>query len=184
MGVARIVLVLSLAINLMASFYLLGSVGFSAGYRAGYGSGYMLNTGITRQESGCGDEPAAAPDDGAGDGGQGEGLAEGNLTQLKDPTFAELRHFVLEDTTNWNKWAEHTYECRHFAADVCNHAREAGWNSAFVLLCYSQGQHSVVAFDTTDSGLVFIEPQTDARIYPEVGGEYQGQEIIEILIAW
>lgn len=103
---------------------------------------------------------------------------------LKDPTFDELKCFILEDKTSQNKWVENVYECRHFATDVCNRAREAGWNSAFVLLCYERGQHSVVAFNTTDRGLVYIEPQTDAAIHPEVGGMYQGKEIKEILVAW
>ena len=103
---------------------------------------------------------------------------------LKDPTFDELKCFILEDKTSQNKWVENVYECRHFATDVCNRAREAGWNSAFVLLCYERGQHSVVAFNTTDRGLVYIEPQTDAAIHPEVGGMYQGKEIKEILVVW
>jgi hypothetical protein len=54
----------------------------------------------------------------------------------------------------------------------------------FVLLCFDQGQHAVVAFNTTDRGLIYIEPQTDAAIEPKVGGKYEGKEIKEILIAW
>ncbi len=46
------------------------------------------------------------------------------------------------------------------------------------------GQHSVVAFDTTDRGLVYIEPQTDIVIEPLVSDMYEGQKIKEILIAW
>lgn len=184
MAVARIVLMLSLALSLIASFCLLGSAGFSAGYEAGYGSGYMLNTGIAELEKGPRDELASVPDDGTGDKEQGEALVGNDIIQLKDPSFAELRHFILADITNQNRWVENTYECRHFTTDVCNHAREAGWNSAFVLICYSQGQHSVVAFNTTDRGLVYIEPQTDAVIHPETGGMYQGKEIDEILVAW
>jgi hypothetical protein len=42
----------------------------------------------------------------------------------------------------------------------------------------------VVAFDTTDRGMIYIEPQTDAVIQPEVGSRYQEQEIMEILISW
>jgi hypothetical protein len=54
----------------------------------------------------------------------------------------------------------------------------------FVLLCFDQGQHAVVAFNTTDRGLIYIEPQTDAAIEPKVGEKYEGKEIKEILIAW
>jgi len=104
-------------------------------------------------------------------------------TQLKNPTFQELRDFILRDPTNRNKFVLNQYECRHFATDVNNNAETEGLRCAFVLLCYDRGQHAVVAFET-DRGLVYIEPQTDAAIHPEVGGEYQGKEIKEILTAW
>jgi len=103
---------------------------------------------------------------------------------LKNPTFRELRDFILKDPTNRNKFVLNQYECRHFATDVDNNAEAKGLRCAFVLLCFERGQHAVVAFQTTDKGLVYIEPQTDARIHPEVGGEYEGKKIIEILIAW
>jgi len=102
---------------------------------------------------------------------------------LKNPTFKELRDFILQDPTNRNKFDLNQYECRHFAAQVNNNAEAEGLRCAFVLLCFDRGQHAVVAFDTTDRGLVYIEPQTDARIHPEVGSKYQGKEIIEVLIA-
>ena len=105
-------------------------------------------------------------------------------TALKDPTFQELRDFILRDPTSRNQFVLNQYECRHFATDVNNNAEANGLRCAFVLLGYNRGQHAVVAFDTTDRGLVYIEPQTDARIHPEVGGTYQGREIKEILIAW
>jgi len=104
--------------------------------------------------------------------------------ELRNPTFKEARNFITDDQTNRNKWARNVYECRHFATDVCNHARDAGWNCAFVLFCYEHGQHAVVAFNTTDQGLIYIDPQNDKPIYPEVGGEYQGKKIEEILVVW
>ena len=103
---------------------------------------------------------------------------------LKNPTFQELRDFILKDRANRNEFVLNLYECRHFATDVNNNAEAKGLRCAFVLLCFDRGQHAVVAFDTTDRGLVYIEPQTDAAIHPEVGGKYQGKEIREILIAW
>jgi len=103
---------------------------------------------------------------------------------LKNPTFRELRDFILRDPTSRNEFVLNQYECRHFATYVCNNAEAEGLRCAFVLLGFERGQHAVVAFETTDRGLVYIEPQTDARIHPEVGGKYQGKEIKEILIAW
>ena len=105
-------------------------------------------------------------------------------TELKNPNFQELRDFILRDPTSRNKFVLNQYECRHFATDVNNNAEAEGLRCAFVLLCFDRGQHAVVAFDTTDRGLVYIEPQTDAAIHPEVGSKYQEKEIEEILIAW
>jgi len=102
----------------------------------------------------------------------------------KNPTFAEARDFILKDPTNRNRFVPHQYECRHFATDVDHNAEAAGLRCGFVLLGYERGQHAVVAFETTDQGLIYIEPQTDAALHPEVGGRYQGKEIKEILIAW
>ena len=104
--------------------------------------------------------------------------------ELKNPTFQEVRDFILRDPTSRNQFVLNQYECRHFATEVNNNAEAEGLRCAFVLLCFDRGQHSVIAFDTTDRGLVYIEPQTDAAIHPEVGGKCQGKEIKEILIAW
>jgi len=103
---------------------------------------------------------------------------------LKNPTFQEMKDFILKDTTSRKQFILNKYECRHFAADVNNNAEAAGIRCALVLLCYSNGQHAVVAFETTDRGLIYIEPQTDEAIRPEVGGTYQGEKILEIIIIW
>lgn len=110
--------------------------------------------------------------------------SDNRAIEIRNPTFKELRDFILKDPTSRNTFILNKYECRHFATDVNNNAEAAGIRCAFVLLCYRYGQHAVVAFETTDRGMVYIEPQTDAAIYPEVGGMYQGQEIMEILISW
>lgn len=104
--------------------------------------------------------------------------------EIRNPTFKEAMDFIIADRTNRNKWVRNVYECRHFATDVCNNARDASWNCAFVLLCYEHRQHVVIAFNTIDRGLIYIDPQNDEILYPEVGNEYQGREIKEILVVW
>jgi hypothetical protein len=103
---------------------------------------------------------------------------------LRNPTFQEMRDFILKDPTSRKAFVPNKYECRNFATDVNNDAEAAGLRCAFVLLCYKNGQHAVVAFDTTDRGMIYIEPQTDAAIQPKVGGKYQEQEILDILVCW
>jgi len=114
-----------------------------------------------------------------------ESVVSGDQTiAVKNPTFQELKDFILRDPASRNQFVLNQYECRHFATEVDNNAEAAGLRCGFVLLCFDRGQHAVVAFDTTDRGLVYIEPQTDAAIEPKVGGKYQGMKIKEILIAW
>jgi len=117
-------------------------------------------------------------------GAFGDNLSDNWTVQLRNPTFEEVKDFILKDPVSRNKFVLNKYECRHFATDVNNNADAAGIRCAFVLLCYKYGQHAVVAFETTDRGMIYIEPQTDAAIEPVVGGKYQEQEIIEILISW
>jgi hypothetical protein len=111
-------------------------------------------------------------------------FTENQTIELKNPTFQELKDFILKDTTSRNRFVLNTYECRHFATEVDNSAEAAGLRCGFVLLCFERGQHAVVAFETTDRGVIYIEPQTDAAIDVAVGSMYQGREIEEILIAW
>lgn len=102
----------------------------------------------------------------------------------KNPTFQEVKDFILKDSADSNPFVLGKYECRHFATEVVNNAESAGIRCGFAMIGYNQGQHAVAAFDTPDQGLVFVEPQTDAFIQPSVGGTYQDKEITEILIAW
>jgi hypothetical protein len=105
-------------------------------------------------------------------------------TVLNNPDFETVKDFILNDPTSRKQFVINEYECRHFATDVNNNAEALGIRCAMVLVCFERGQHAVVAFDTTDRGIVYIEPQTNAVIHPEVGSEYLGMEIKEILIAW
>jgi len=166
-------LVLTLASLVIFSVY--ASNGYISGYYA-YGLGYEYTQAEAKYND-CGYK--VTYQEAAGD-------SVGSTSQivLKNPTFNEVKDFVIEDATSRNKFIRNQYECRHFATEVGNNAEAAGIRSGFVLLCYDRGQHAVVAFDTTDRGLVYIEPQSDAAIHPEVGGNYQGKEIKEILIAW
>ena len=102
----------------------------------------------------------------------------------RNPTFTELIRFLKDDPVDGYQFQENRYECRHFATDMDNNAEAAGLRCGFVLLCYEKGQHALNAFETVDRGIVYIEPQTDAVVYPTVGDRYQDKEILEILIAW
>ncbi len=103
---------------------------------------------------------------------------------LSNPTFQEAIDFIGSDATDSNQFIDEKYECRNFAADVKNNAFKQDMICGFVILNFSEGQHTVVAFNTTDKGLIFIEPQNDRLIRVEVGGYYEDWKIEGILIVW
>ena len=115
---------------------------------------------------------------------KGNATSDNNTIVVENPTFQEVKDFILKDTTSRKQFVLDQYECRHFATEVDNNAEAAGLRAGFVLIGFERGQHAVIAFDTTDRGLIYIEPQTDAVVDVKVGGKYEGKEIKEILIAW
>jgi hypothetical protein len=56
---------------------------------------------------------------------------------------------------------------------VNNNAEAKGIRCAVVDIFYPDGYgHTIVAFDTTDRGLIYIEPQFDQEVKLEVGRSY------------
>lgn len=168
--------------------------GRAEGYTSGKTEGYA--EGIAKgQQEGYGQGYATGHDE-----GYSEGLeAGGEGYTIRDPTYAEVIAFLLTDTTNSNEYSDPTYVCDHFSRDVCNNAEDAGFRCAFVGLRYPEGSggHSIIAFNTSDRGLVYFEPQTDDRVEPAVGEKFhecvEGQPfapppyddtIDDILVIW
>ena len=105
---------------------------------------------------------------------------------IRDPTYQEMLEFLAGDKTDENNYVPNVYECRHFATDVCNNAERSGYRCAFVSVSFAEEGHAIVAFNTVDRGLIFIEPQDDSEVKVEVGKTYDpvGKTVTEILIAW
>ena len=151
---------------------------YDNGYRDGYDNGFIVGY-----------------ENGHADGfevGYENGYEEGRIYMLAhgypimDPTYQDMREFLERDRTDEQKYVKDVYECRHFATDVCNNAERAGIRCAFVSICFPEGGHALVAFNTVDRGLIFIEPQDDSEVKVEVGKPYDpvGKTVKEILIAW
>jgi hypothetical protein len=91
---------------------------------------------------------------------------------LRDPSYQEMRESLARDKTNEREYVEGEYVCVHFAADVkANAAKEGIW-AAYVDLEFPGIGHAIVAFYTTDRGLVFIEPQLDKIANLVIGRSY------------
>ena len=90
-----------------------------------------------------------------------------------DPTYEMVMEFLADDRTDNKKYDESEYNCTDYSADVKANAADEGIRCAYVNIYFAGHMgHSIVAFDTTDEGLVFIEPQTDDEVDLQVGQRY------------
>jgi len=121
--------------------------GKDEGYQAGYEAGYKF---IAEPEQ----EPAS-------------GYA------LHNPTYQEMKTFLAQDTTDSKTYEEDEYVCVDFAAALNNNADAKGIRCAIVDIFHPGGYgHTIIAFETTDRGLIFIEPQFDREVKLVIGTSY------------
>jgi hypothetical protein len=82
-----------------------------------------------------------------------------NNPDAKNPTWKELKDFLLLDNTDSYSYVEGSFTCGDFAEVVHNNAEKAGIRTAWVAIDFSSGGigHANNAFNTTDQGLVYID---------------------------
>lgn len=129
--------------------------GFSAGKIAGFSSGY--------------------------DAGYVNGTKDGTVAgyNIRDPTYAEMQDFITSDKTNLNIYNLKTYNCFCFTRDVLANAFNVGIKAGFVYIEFPEIAHAIVAFNTVDKGLVFVEPQTDNIMTMSIGLHYWDRSIFK-----
>jgi len=108
-------------------------------------------------------------------------------SKAKDPTWGQLKEFLLRDDTDQQTYISDVFVCRHFAARLHNNAERAGWKAAFVSIDFADDPvgHALNAFNTVDMGLVYIDStapkdrteaekaiSSDKVAYIELGKEY------------
>ena len=99
------------------------------------------------------------------------------LVQTHNPTYSEMIAFLAADKTDSEAYIDGHYVCFDYAADVNNNADAAGIQAAYVRLRSSDWGHAVVAFDTIDRGLIYIEPQSDAEVKLVTGQPYPWRQV-------
>ena len=115
-------------------------------------------------------------------------------TGIRNPTYQEVMSFIAVDQTDKNTFIMGNYTCLNFAVDVRNHALMKGIRCGLVYVVFSSSSHAIVCFDTTDQGLIYIEPQNDAVVKPNIGQPYWNRteyrpplyddKVIYIAIVW
>jgi hypothetical protein len=185
-----VILVLAVAAGAwMGLFWLPGfreenfQLGFANGYGAGTwdgnATGYNLGlqSGYARGlEDGYEEGSYTAFNKGYTSGrtdGYDLGYADGALEgyDIHDPTYTEAIAFVQENMVDQHEYTP-TYICFDFCRDFEAAAYEKELRVGFVYILMKGGAHSIVVFDTSDQGLLFIEPQDDRAVTPQIGQSY------------
>lgn len=92
---------------------------------------------------------------------------------LKDPTYQALKSFIAADKTDSKPYDINSYNCSDFSADVITNAAKQKIRCAYISIDYAgKTGHAIVAFDTTDKGLIYIEPQHDEEVNLQLGKHY------------
>jgi hypothetical protein len=126
--------------------------------------------------------------------GSKEGVA--TRVELANPTYKEMKEFLAGDETDSNPYVVGEYVSFDFAVELNNNAEANGIRVAYVAIFAKEWGHGMVAFETIDKGLIFIEPQSDKEVRLVIGEPYPGYSvgaisplgyfdpIVEIQIIW
>jgi hypothetical protein len=142
-----------------ASYNLGYNNGSDASFNTGYDLGFQYGN-LTGYDLGYDDGYLKGVIDGVGTG-----------YNIRDPTYREMLDFIASDRTDENEYSEN-YTCFHFTRDVKSHAFNEGYRCGFVYVEFPNSAHAIVCFNTTDYGLIFIEPQSDEIVTLTIGQPY------------
>jgi len=144
------------------------TVGFSQGYSegnlTGYGIGYQSGYSQGFQNGNASGYQIGYLQ------GVKDGVGRGY--NIRDPTYQEMLDFLTTDQTDKNPYNETSYVCWNFASDLMNNAFKAGYKCGWVHLAFPSSAHAIDCFNTTDQGLVFVEPQRDDVVTLIIGQPY------------
>jgi len=140
---------------------------FERGYAQTYEAGYQEAHGLAYEE-GYGRAYEVAR-------GGSSGEITATRVELRNPTYNELKEFLAQDNTESKSFIKGEYVCFDFAAELNNNAEASGIRAAYVRIHAEQWGHAVVAFETVDRGLIFIEPQSDKEVELVRGQSYPWQ---------
>ncbi|MDD5337903.1 MAG: hypothetical protein PHG35_00610 [Dehalococcoidales bacterium] len=103
-----------------------------------------------------------------------DNLSQGYSFIANNISYLDVINFLAKDKTDLNLYNSDTYTCFNFTADVISSALEQHIWCGFTYIRFTggNGAHALVAFNTSDRGIVYFEPQTDDEATPEVGKQY------------
>lgn len=100
-------------------------------------------------------------------------MATGYGYIFKDPTYQEMKSFIAADRTDLKLYDRNNYNCSDFSADVILNAAKQKIRCAYVTINYAGDiGHAIVVFNTSDRGLIYVEPQEDEEVNLQIGKNY------------
>ena len=113
-------------------------------------------------------------------------MCNGENRNYSDPTYTEMLQFLYVDETDKHLYIKDEYVCSNFSTALVTNASAFNMRVAYVRLVYTDNcaLHAIVAFNTTDEGLIFIEPQNDGIVDIFVGCTNQDRIVEKIYIVW
>lgn len=100
-------------------------------------------------------------------------FASSAIPALRNPTYFEAQQFVASDRTASHPYINGSYTCADFATDFRSNALGAGYECGIAFLYFPDNTcHALNCFNTTDKGLIFVEPQLDNFVDVTVGKSY------------
>jgi len=103
-----------------------------------------------------------------------------------DPTYIEMLQFLCVDETDKHLYIEDEYVCSDFSTALVANASAFNMRVAYIRLVYTDhnAMHAIVAFNTTDKGLIYVEPQSDAIVDIFVGCTNQDRIVEKVYMIW
>ncbi len=90
--------------------------------------------------------------------GSGQALKLYENAQAVDPSWTQLKAFLMADNTDQQAYIADVFVCADFAAMLHNRAEMVGIKTGYVSIDFVSGPaHALNAFYTTDRGLVYID---------------------------
>jgi hypothetical protein len=190
----------------VVAYFVGQDIGYTEGYDAGHTEGYDI--GHTEGYDGGYTEGYDIGHTEGYDKGQLEGYEEGQVEGysaghvaaasegglLVNPSYQEMKQFLEADRTDTKQYIKDEYDHFNMTADIKKNAEAQGIRTARVYIEFPDSCLSLVAFETTDKGLIFICPDDDKEMRVEVGIKYYEDNgyqkpdwddtIKEVVISW
>ena len=116
-----------------------------------------------------------------------------NRTEYQDTLYLVVKMLLSEVRTWASSYKFPSYVCTHFSKVLFDKMTVQGVRCGYVIVTFQNDtSHAIVAFDTLDHGLIYLEPQDGCELRIEVGKEidayYAGVEadtiVTKIDISW